>query len=224
MKIRCSALGAIMTDPRIKSEILSETCKTYLREMWIEENYQRTRDYYSKAIEKGLTNEEQAITMLSLHLGDLLIKNERRYENDFITGTPDVVDSGIVYDTKCNWDIFTYMAADLSKQYEWQLQGYMALTGCTSSRLVYCLTDTPASLIDSEVNRIMYKLQDESMREETVRQVMRNMTYDDIPATERIKIFEVGAEPERMQKVYDRIALCREYYNTLSLTGEAITA
>ena len=35
-KIRCSAIGKIMTDPRSKSEALSETTKTYCRQ-WLTE-------------------------------------------------------------------------------------------------------------------------------------------------------------------------------------------
>jgi hypothetical protein len=39
LKIRCSALGKIMTNSRSKSEVLSKTCKTYLQELAIEEMY-----------------------------------------------------------------------------------------------------------------------------------------------------------------------------------------
>jgi len=39
MKIRCSALGKIMTSPRSKSELLSQTAKTYVHELAIEHLY-----------------------------------------------------------------------------------------------------------------------------------------------------------------------------------------
>ena len=39
LKIRCSAIGKIMTNSRSKSEVLSKTCKTYLQELAIEEMY-----------------------------------------------------------------------------------------------------------------------------------------------------------------------------------------
>ena len=37
MKIRCSSLGKIMTSPKSKGEVLSQTTKTYLKELAIEE-------------------------------------------------------------------------------------------------------------------------------------------------------------------------------------------
>jgi hypothetical protein len=39
LKVRCSALGAIMTNPRSKTETLSETTKTYVKEMVLEHKY-----------------------------------------------------------------------------------------------------------------------------------------------------------------------------------------
>ena len=39
LKIRCSAIGKIMTNARSKSEVLSKTCKSYLPELAIEEMY-----------------------------------------------------------------------------------------------------------------------------------------------------------------------------------------
>ena len=44
MKIRSSALGKIMTNPRKKSETLSATCKTYIKEL-VKEDLFNYRNY-----------------------------------------------------------------------------------------------------------------------------------------------------------------------------------
>ena len=57
-KARCSKLGAIMTNPRSKTEILSETTKTYLIEWILEKKYGRKKEFSNKYLEKGLTTEQ----------------------------------------------------------------------------------------------------------------------------------------------------------------------
>ena len=39
MKIRCSALGRLMTAPRNKTEVLSQTAKSYIQELVLEEKF-----------------------------------------------------------------------------------------------------------------------------------------------------------------------------------------
>ena len=57
MKIRCSALGRLMTAPRNKSEVLSKTAQSYIQELVLEEKFgikksfqvdTRTRVYNAK--------------------------------------------------------------------------------------------------------------------------------------------------------------------------------
>jgi hypothetical protein len=38
MKIRCSALGRLMTAPRNKTEVLSKTAQSYIQELVLEES------------------------------------------------------------------------------------------------------------------------------------------------------------------------------------------
>ena len=52
-KIRCSAIGKIMTNARSKTETLSKTTKTYLEEWSKEQIYKRKKEVFSKYIDKG---------------------------------------------------------------------------------------------------------------------------------------------------------------------------
>lgn len=217
LKIRCSSLGAIMTEPQKKTETLSETCKTELRKIWIWNTFRKVNDITSKFIEKGLENEEQALTMITEHDGLLYFKNEKTLENDFIKGTPDIIHNSWIIDTKVSWDIFTFAAAKLTKAYEYQLRGYMALTGVKSARLVYVLTDTPEKMILDEVRRQSWKMGMIDVPQEFEDMIRANMTYDNVPKEMRVKIFEVQHDEQIEQSIYDRVKLCREYYKTIKL-------
>jgi hypothetical protein len=217
LKIRCSSLGAIMTDPRTKAETLSETCKTELRKLWIWKQFRKTKDITSKYIEKGLENEEQALTMITEHDGCFYVKNEKTLENDFIKGTPDIIHDSWIIDTKVSWDIFTFAGAKMTKDYEYQLRGYMALTGVNTARLVYVLTDTPEKMIMDEIRRQSWRM---GMIEvpQTFEDLIRvNMTYDNVPKESRVKVFQIERDLEIEQQIFDRVELCREYFETIKL-------
>lgn len=218
-KCRASGAGAIMTDPRSKSETLSETCKDYLRCQWIAETYNREKEIVTPAIQKGLLNEEIAITMLSEFTGVYYEKNDKRKENLFITGTADLIAEDAVIDLKNSFDIFTFAKAGITKDYEYQLLCYMELWGLKKASLVYVLTDTPDSLIHAETKSVLWKLQDDSLYDEIYQAIKKNRTYSDIPASERIKVFPVQYDPEKIESLYTRVKLCRNYYDSLSLTG-----
>jgi hypothetical protein len=58
MKIRCSAIGKIMTNPKTKGESLSQTTKTYLQELAVEEIYGIRKEFSSRYTDKGNEVEE----------------------------------------------------------------------------------------------------------------------------------------------------------------------
>lgn len=145
-KIRASQIGKIMGESRPKGE-LSSTCKTYLKEWYAEQMYGERPDIRSKYFDKGNMCEVEAIDLVAerLNLG-LAFKNDQFYMNDHMTGTPDVVTEIMVIDTKCSWDGKTFLdsvASPINSDYEWQLLGYMWMTGRMEAKLCYCLLDTP---------------------------------------------------------------------------------
>lgn len=214
--IHASSLGKIMTSSKVKSEPLGETCKSHLRDIYIQNTFGRYKDFDSKMIEKGNKMEETGITMLSKHLGTFLSKNETTFKNDFLIGTPDV-NEDVIYDIKCPWTMHTYMAADLSTLYEWQGRAYMELCNKDTFTLVYCLTDTPERIIEDEIRRLIYKCGDESLIDDIREGCYLQMTYKDVPFDLKIKTFTIHRDEDKIKQAYEKIELCREYYNTLSL-------
>ena len=219
-KIRCSAIGKIMIESRSKSEFLSETCKSYLQEYYIEENYNRHKDLKNQYIKKGLQTEEAGLTLLQDTLDlDFIKKNEEKFENDFCTGTPDLIYKDEIYDIKSSFDIFTFpfFATECeNKAYYWQMQGYMWLTGLQSAKLCYVLVDTPEVLIEQMLTKTSYDMgmagdYTDEMREA----IYAENTYADIDKSKRIKVFEIKRNDDDIARISKRVEECREFLKTI---------
>lgn len=224
IKFRASAIGKLMIEPRSKSETLSETTKTYLTEVYVQHKYGRKKDISNRYTIKGLQVEEDSITLYSRMQKNFFKKNDQRIENDFITGTPDlymgesIQNADLVIDIKSSWDIFTFFNASqdsLNKAYYWQLQAYMALTGAKYARLVYCLVDTPFALIADEKRKLMWKMnaisEDDKDYQSACDEIERNMTYSDIPMSERFHEIGIERNDADIERIYNRVHQCREY-------------
>ncbi len=187
-KIRASQIGKIMTNAKSKGD-LSAGCKTYLKEWYAEQMFGTREEIRSKYFDKGNICEGEAIDMIAVQLNlGMLAKNEEHFENDFMTGTPDVITEKMIIDAKCSWDGKTFLDAITSKinsDYEWQLQGYMNMTGKEQAKVCYCLLDTP-----EEAN------------------FGNEMVFSHIEPAKRFFAFDVVSDPERMILVKQKVEQC----------------
>lgn len=196
-KIRASAVSQIMTNPRSKSETLSQTCKSYL-EQWVKEQiYGVKKEIKSKYLTKGTDVESIAMDYYAeeRQLG-FVLPNTEYFSDNFCQGTPDLLLKDSVLEFKSSWDCFTFPLFDTEpdKNYEMQVQIYMHLTGRKKGKLIYTLQNTPDELVWDEPK-----------------------DYSNIASKYRIKEFDIEYDPEFIESVYDRVLLCREYINGLQL-------
>lgn len=270
-KIRCSAGGQIMTEPRAKSPmqnyldestriekaaakwgamrdkntktavelegninrweqaldklkkhkddvLLSQTCMTYLKTWAKEQLYDRRKEITSKFLTKGILQEDLGVDMIKDHLElGMLIVNEEEFNNDFMTGTPDLILPDMIIDDKNSWDIFTFPLFETEipdKDYYWQLQGYMKLMDKPKAKLIYTLTDMPRHLIESEAQRYCYQFGHE-FTENIFSRFEKLYTYPDIPADLKIKVFDIDRNDSDIEAMEQRVKDCREYIKTL---------
>jgi len=197
-KIRASASGNLMTNPRRKKELISKTTISYLHEWYKEQLYGVKKEISSKYLTKGNEKENEAIDKvidwLDIPFG---IKNEKNFEDEFFTGTPDLIVDDVVYDTKCSWDCFTFPLFDeeiKNKDYYYQLQVYMHLTGCKKAVLAYVLLNTPEHITWEQKH-----------------------DYDDLPKHLRIKHFTIDYDEEIIKELQQRVVNCREYLETIKI-------
>lgn len=218
-KARCSSLGKIFTNPRSKAETISETTKTYLEEWVLENKYGIRKEITSKYLDKGLQMEDTAIQEYSKLFNVECFKNDEWFENDYITGTPDLILDNKIVDIKCSFSLFSFPMFDTkldNKAYEYQLQGYLYLTGKTEAEIAYFLLNSPENIILSEAKSVMYK---EALGQEwldiLVEEVRANHTYDHIPMQDRCKVFKVERDEAIISEIKDRVENCRDYIKSL---------
>lgn len=212
------AYGQLLEKKNAKPK-LSQTAISYLNELHKEVLFNRRKEIQSKYLDKGIQVEEKSITLYSEVTGKLFIKNKDRFENDFLSGEPDMTE-GKVRDIKSSWSFDTFPLYDTeikNKIYYWQLQSYMALTGLTQAELIYCLVDTPSELIEDEKWRIARATGFVELPEELVNEIEHNLTYNDIPQEFRVKIFKVDKNQKDIEALYKVIDLAREYLTNLSI-------
>jgi hypothetical protein len=219
MIVRCSSLGKLLTEPRSKSEVLSQTAKSYIEDLFNELEFGYRKEFSSRYTDKGLEMEDEAIQFASEQFDwDFVVKNTERFTNDYITGEPDINTDSLLADIKCSWSLDTYpmFEADLkNKDYYWQLQGYMWLTGKTEAELVYCLMNTPLQIVEDEVRRAHWKAglidEDIDLRHE----VQTKHNYDNIPSKLRVKRYIVERDDKAIEKIIEKVEIAREYYKML---------
>ena len=219
LKIRCSAIGKLMATPRSKSELLSQTAKTYIHELVLEHKYGIKKEFSSRYTDKGNAVEDESILLVNDVLNvKFIYKNEEHFTNDWITGTPDVNTEDVLLDVKSSFDATTFPFFETeipTKEYFFQLQGYLWLTNKTEALLCYCLVDTPIEMVEDEIRRAHWKLhkidEDLDLREE----VESKHQFSHIPKNRRVKVFYVQKDEQVIEQIKEKIELAREYYNAL---------
>ena len=199
MKIRSSALGKIMTNPRKKTELLSATCKTYIKELVKEDlfGYKSTID--SKYLTKGIDMEDTSIDLYNEVHGTLYLKNTERLSNEFITGECDINAEDKIIDIKSSWSLETFPASPedidtVKTGYEWQLRAYMWLYDKPKAELAYCMVSTPDYLLKEWDNLGIHKV-------------------DSHDPFLRVTTISFERDTEKEELIAQRVKDCREFYN-----------
>ena len=213
LKIRASQVGKIMTSSRSKGDVLSKTAKSYLEQLAKEELLGVRTEFSSKYTDKGNLVEDDAIALVEkVNEWDFLYKNEEHFSNDYVTGTPDVLTEDVLLDVKSSWNVDTFPMFDKelkNKDYYYQLQAYMWLTGHTESYLCYCLVDTPKFIIKAEVRKL------HKPRYSDIKAIILKHKFNADTEERRVKTFKVEFDEDAIMQIIDRVDLCRIYYNNL---------
>lgn len=215
-----SSLGKIMTESRTK-ELIGETAKKHLVECYVSHVYGRHKDVTNAYIEKGLMAEEDSLDLYTLVKDQLFVKNTEYFKNDWFIGTPDIITEDTVIDIKTSWDIFTFFAQTvkaLDKDYYWQLQAYMDLTGKRSAKLVYCLVSTPLKLIEDQKKKLLWTMgvidqETDADYQKACEEVEKNSIYDDIDMEKRYIEMTIERDDKAIYQAHERVALCRTILN-----------
>ena len=200
------------------------TAISYIRECWLRNEFGYDEPILTNEMLKGIVCEDEALGVLTRQVpGPFRVKNEQEYENDWFTGTPDVVlDDLSIEDVKCSWTLKTF--ADVqhpSALYYAQGQVYMDLTGTDTFRLCHVLLDTPEEIVQEERKRFYFRFncdEENPMYIECCRQVDAMHSGSRlIPEPKRIKVFEFHREDVYLMKLRKRVEQARKVYESLEL-------
>lgn len=231
--IRASSVGHLMTEPVAKADkeagLLSKSAQKHLIEVYIAEKYGRKKDVQTKQMKKGNEVEEEAINFLANYLGKSFSKNTIRFDNEYIAGTPDVIElqesGAIIYDVKSSYDLWSFLnniPDKLDNIYYWQMQSYMFLTGADKAYIAYCLLSTPFEIVMQEQKSLLYKMNVVSEESpeyiEKCEEIEFNSTFEDINPSERILLYSVDRNDDDIEKIKSKVLKARKFLQELEQT------
>jgi hypothetical protein len=160
MIFRCSSLAKLMTNPRNKSESLSETAKSYIKQLAKENFYGYTSKVETKQMRKGTEYEMESISLVnSVWFGSNFVKNQLRETQGYLSGHPDIITDDSIIDIKTSWSLETFPALpEDADSYEWQVRGYMHLFNKPRAFVIFCMIDTDDELLSDWDNRDIHKV------------------------------------------------------------------
>jgi hypothetical protein len=145
MKWHPSSIGKIMTNARSKSEVLSETAKSYIKSIAKQDFYGYNIELNNKYIIKGIEQEQDSIDLVNAVRFTDYKKNKVRLETELMTGECDILLDDTIIDIKTSWSLETWPATAEDGDesvYEWQGRAYMYLYDRPSFELIYCMVST----------------------------------------------------------------------------------
>jgi hypothetical protein len=139
---------------------LNDTAKKYLTDLVFEARTGRRSKLETKYFSKGIEAEKAGRDLTSRILNIMLIEDDERKSNEWVTGKRDVKSNELIIDIKSAWSFESFNKHLLSTPneiYLRQLDCYMDLWNIKDSLLVHVLVDTPFNLIDDEIKRMDWK-------------------------------------------------------------------
>ena len=154
------------------SNELPKTMQTELRKIHRAETFKRNFIFTNKYVQKGIMQEEEAVTLYQIYRKEILgintkfTKNTERLKNDWFSGEWDLPTLSEIkktkegFDIKNSWslDSFPFAGDDLDSNYVAQNQVYMDLTGAEKWTTVYCLVNGTEHLVNNEKQKWFYAL------------------------------------------------------------------
>ena len=156
--------------------------------------YSNAQLFSSKETEKGNLVEQSAIDYISDFYINEFEKNLMYFENDYITGNPDIYKERSIIDIKCPWSKATMpltLEEGQNDDYEWQVRGYMWLTDSDVASIQYVLMNTPEELCKYE-DPLLHNV-------------------DDLPPHKRLLSILYFRDKEKEELIKNQVILCQEY-------------
>jgi hypothetical protein len=167
----CSKVGNIMAKPKYKSELISESAKSFIESIVnynfydiIKTSIESTREVKNiiNQTKKGIDLEKKSIKLVNDIFGTKYKKNTKYSKNDFVKGVADIVTKDLIIEIKTSWSFDSFPKIPekaYNAIYEWQVRAYMMLYDKPNAKIFYCLIDTPDYLLKESDDLQIHKVE-----------------------------------------------------------------
>lgn len=214
---------------------LSDTCITLLTEEYAWKVWGMAR--VTKKImdipqmKKGVLVEADSLALLSIVDGVQYKPNmnendqRERVSNKYLTGEVDayvgdsIMTATCIPDIKSTWDYPTFLCKlhePILSSNDWQVKGYMDITGAPEGFIANCLINTPPEVVNGIRFRLLSMLnvatEEAPQYKEAWKILEQSMNFDRIPCRKRV--FKQNVLPmteDQRTFVYDRVKYCRDW-------------
>lgn len=231
-KQRVELASLVLKREKSKDVVLSDTCISYLVEAYAWETEQMcsiTKEMDVEYFERGRKTEPESIRLMTEVDNKIYYKNETRFDNDFLSGIPDVLEVRVrdaeiiaikaIQDVKSCKDYPTFLYKihkGLDPGNREQLQGYGDILDCKDLAVAFTLPTMPQSIREGYKIKLAYKMnaaidQDKEF-EKAWANLERSMIFDGISPAKRV--YKIPVEPfTKLERdvVYERVKHCRQW-------------
>lgn len=207
---------------------LSESCKSYLRSLYLTSRYGNRYSFLSSTPDnnnqmvRGIKQEDWAVKMLSDFRGKTYYRNKKRLINEYLIGSADIFDhkdiskATSVVEIKTKGTIADFnkrIGEELEESHKLQTQGYLSLSGKDLGEVVYCLVP-PTEKAILEQKELFYNLdknKDNPTVDERWAKIENDIRFNDIPLNEKIISYKVERDNKLIDEINNRVEVCREW-------------
>jgi len=198
---------------------LSKGAMTYVQDWWYGQKFEFQKVFTNKYVQKGNQVEGYSITQINKLLGIFATKNKQQFENDFIKGTPDIIQDEFIIDVK---NVFypnglKFFDADEETNYIWQIHGYNYLTGKNKGYVLRVLVNPPDNILEkliwthwNEAGKVGQYSQDFSD------EITDLYNFEKLPIEERVRIYPINTSENEIKIIQKAVDLSREYVKELN--------
>jgi hypothetical protein len=198
MKFRASQLGKLMTSSRSKGEVLSQTAKSYIIQKAKEDFFDYKTELTNKYVMKGIHQEQDSIDLLNAVRFENYKKYEHRAENEWLTGSCDIITEDLIIDIKSSWSLETFPATSYElkdlNDYEWQGRAYLWLYDRPRFELCYVMVSTADDILSDYDSYAIHKV-------------------DHIDPAKRITSITFERDKELEIQMAEKLIAATEFYN-----------
>ncbi len=209
---------------------LSKGCMNYLMFIYQYLKYGKQVYHIKKskrqitAMNRGSKMEKTSFEIIKRVTGQNLYRHKTKLSNDFLKGQLDVIDGATmkkatkVIDVKTSYSQFDFMKcinSDLLRAYNFQMQGYFALTGKDYGEVYHVLPDFTEDVIQEHKDKMMELLCPDGVVTpeflEEWQYAEDNMRFSHIPDEDRLIMYPVERDEKIIGKIYEKVEFCREW-------------